>query len=180
MAAIWAVFSSFTSMVGCPIIYLFSRDILPLQIQKYILPLHILKITENTCNMKWQPLKTERLIRSLLNHEKSLHNACSIHIHYAWWAVAKCDISFEYALNVTQLSASYLTCINTTARNYTLTLHIKIWWLTVELHTRGDKILGMMSPKWLIFVWWHLKCLDPQYGVCLMAHFWKLEFWGDT
>jgi len=34
-------------------------------------------------------------------------------------------MSFEFTMNVTHLSASYLTCI-TTARNYTLTLHIKI------------------------------------------------------
>jgi hypothetical protein len=113
---------------GCPLIYLFSRDTLPLQIQKYILPLYILKITKNMCNMKWQPLKPERFILSLLNHGKPLHNACSIHIPYAWWAVAKCDMSFEFALNVTHLSASNLTCITTTARKYILKLHIKLWW----------------------------------------------------
>ena len=83
MAATRAVFSSFTPMVGFRLIYLFSRDILPLQTQKYILPLHILKITENICNMKWQLLKSERLIGLLLNHGKPLHNACFIQIHYA-------------------------------------------------------------------------------------------------
>jgi hypothetical protein len=153
----------------------------PLTNSKTYSPLTYSKNYKKICaNMKWQLLKSERLIWSLLNHEKSLHNACSIHIHYTWWAVAKGDMSFEFALNVTHLSASYLTCITTTARNCTMTLHIKIWWLTAELHTSGDKILGMMSPKWLNFVWWQLKCLDPQYGVCFIAYFQKLEFWDDT
>jgi hypothetical protein len=89
--------------------------------------------------------KVEGLIWSLLNHGQSLHNACSIHIHYAWWAVAKGDMSFEFALNVTHLSSRYWTCITTTARNYTLTLNIKLWWLAAALHTRGDQILEMMS-----------------------------------
>jgi len=70
--------------------------------------------------------KSERLIWSLLNHGQSLHNACSTHIHYASWAVAKGDMPFEFALNVTHLSVSYLTSITTIARNCTLTLHIKI------------------------------------------------------
>ena len=155
MPAIWAVFASFTPMVGCPLIYLFSRD---------IVPLHSLKITENMCNMTWQTLKSERWIWSLLNHGKPLHNACSIKIHYAWRAVAKCDMSFEFALNVTHLSANYLNCITTTARNYTLRLHVKISWLTSELHTRSDKILGMKSPKWLNFVWWHVWILSMEFA----------------
>jgi hypothetical protein len=60
-------------------------------------------------------MKSETLIRSFLNHGKSLHNASSIHVLYVCWAVAKYDMSFEFALNVTHLSASYVTFITTTA-----------------------------------------------------------------
>jgi len=34
----------------------------------------------------------------------------------------------------------------------------------------------LTNPRQLIFVWWHLIFVGPQYGTCVISPIWHLKF----